>query len=61
MLSNEWLYTALTRAKKKCYIIAETKAINTASTNNKIAGRRTFLPELFGAIVDDSNIVYEGE
>lgn len=61
MLSNEWLYTALTRAKKKCYIIAETKAINTAATNNKILGRRTFLPELFGKITDDDNIVYEGE
>lgn len=61
MLSNEWLYTALTRAKKKCYIIAETKAINTAATNNKILGRRTFLPELFGKTTDDDNVVYEGE
>lgn len=62
MLSNEWLYTALTRAKNKCYMIAETKAINTASTNNKILGRRTFLPELFGAVAEDNgNTVYEGE
>ena len=45
MLSNEWLYTAITRAKKKCYIIAENKALNIACTSNKIKHRKTFLKE----------------
>lgn len=50
MLSNEWLYTAITRAKKMCYVITQTRALNMAVINNKIEDRNTFLPELFHKI-----------
>ena len=46
LLSNEWLYTAMTRARKICYIIAQTKSINMAVTRNKTVNRNTFLTEL---------------
>ena len=45
-LSNEWLYTAVTRAKHNCYIVAQSRAINMAVTRNKIEHRNTFLLEL---------------
>ena len=47
LLSNEWLYTAVTRAKSICYIIAQTRAINMAVTRHKTVDRNTFLLELF--------------
>ena len=47
LLSNEWLYTAVTRAKEMCYIVAQTKAINMAVTRHKTVDRNTFLLELF--------------
>ena len=47
LLSNEWLYTAVTRAKSMCYIIAQTRAINMAVTRHKTVDRNTFLLELF--------------
>jgi len=47
LLSNEWLYTAVTRAKSMCYIVAQTRAINMAVTRHKTVDRNTFLLELF--------------
>lgn len=47
LLSNEWLYTAVTRAKNMCYIVAQTRAINMAVTRHKTVDRNTFLLELF--------------
>lgn len=47
LLSNEWLYTAITRAKSMCHIITQTKALNMAVTRHKTVDRNTFLLELF--------------
>lgn len=47
LLSNEWLYTAVTRAKKMCHIVTQTKALNMAVTHHKTVDRDTFLLELF--------------
>lgn len=46
-ISNEWLYTAITRAKDMCHIVTQTKAINMAVTRHKTIDRNTFLVELF--------------
>ena len=43
MLTREWLYTAITRAKKYCVICAETHALDFAVKTSKIPFKRTFL------------------
>ncbi len=43
LLQRNLLYTALTRAKKLCIIIGQTRAIGMAISNNKCAKRTTFL------------------
>lgn len=45
LLTREWLYTAITRAKKKCIICAETKALSYSITNTNVPYKRTFLHE----------------
>lgn len=46
MLTCQLVYTLLTRAKKKCILVAQTKALSYAISNNKVITKRTFLPEL---------------
>lgn len=46
LLSKELFYTAVTRASKECYLIAEPKAFIHALANSKGEERQTFLPEL---------------
>lgn len=51
MLNKEQVYTGITRAKKKCSFIFETKALNKAITTSGVKYKRTFLyPILVGEI-----------
>jgi len=43
ILSKEWVYTAMTRASKICYIVAETKALSHALATSKVPNKQTFL------------------
>lgn len=43
LLSKEWIYTAVTRAKKKCYLCAQTNALRHAIGNHSISSKQTFL------------------
>lgn len=43
MLTREWLYTAITRAKKYCVICAETRALDFAVKTSNVPHKRTFL------------------
>lgn len=43
MLTREWLYTAITRAKKRCIICAETKALDFAVKTSNVPYKKTFL------------------
>ena len=46
LLTREWVYTAITRAKKHCIISAESKALQYAIGNTNIPYKQTFLREL---------------
>lgn len=46
LLTKEWLYTAITRAKKYCVLCAETNALAFTITNSNIPYKRTFLKEM---------------
>ncbi len=48
VINRYWLYTALTRAKKKCFLFADMKAVATAVKNSSYPERKTFLRELIG-------------
>lgn len=43
LLSKELVYTAITRAKKKCYLCVQTNALRYAIGNHSISKKRTFL------------------
>ncbi len=43
LLSREWLYTAITRAKKYCVLVGQPKAINTACRTSNIKLKQTWL------------------
>lgn len=45
MLSKEWLYTAITRAKKRCFLFAENNALRRAIRTSGISERNTFLEQ----------------
>ncbi len=44
MLSRELVYTAITRAKTHCILVAETRALRRATTTTNIISKQTFLP-----------------
>lgn len=46
LLQRNLLYTAITRAKKLCILIGQTRAIAMAVKNNKTVERKTFLKQL---------------
>lgn len=46
MLTNSLVYTLLTRAKKKCILIAQSPALDMATSTNFVPDKRTFLVEL---------------
>jgi len=46
LLTKEWLYTAITRAKKKCIVCAESRAMTFAVANSNISIKQTMLEGL---------------
>ena len=44
MLSRELVYTGITRAKKHCVLVAETRALRRATTTTNVITKQTFLP-----------------
>ena len=55
LLSNEWLYTAITRAKNMCYVIVQTNAFNMAVLHHRIIDRNTFLLEMLEGENNEKN------
>lgn len=45
-LSREWVYTAMTRAIDKCYMVAQNNALRYAVSKNSISVKRTLLVKL---------------
>lgn len=43
MLSKEWVYTAITRARKFCYLATQPKALNTATRTSEVKLKQTWL------------------
>lgn len=50
LLTREWVYTAITRAKKHCVIVAEGRALEYAVSNSNIPRKQTFLAALLRAV-----------
>lgn len=46
LLTKEWLYTAITRARKYCVVCAEAKALSYATSNSNISKKKTLLKEM---------------
>lgn len=49
LLSKEWLYTAITRAKKYCCLISERSAIKKCLETTRVSSKHTWLAELLMA------------
>lgn len=52
LLQRNLIYTAITRAKKLCILIGQTRAIAMAVKNNKTTQRKTFLKQLLTTELD---------
>lgn len=48
MLTRELPYTAMTRAKKKCYLVIQNSALSFAINNSQVPNKKTFMPKLLG-------------
>lgn len=46
LLTKEWLYTAITRAKKHCIIAAQDRALSFCISTSNISTKQTFLKEM---------------
>jgi len=46
MLTKEWVYTAITRAKEYCVLCAENKALRYAITRNSVSNKKSHLKHL---------------
>jgi RecD/TraA family predicted helicase len=56
LLKRSLLYTAVTRASEKCFLVGEKKAISMACSNNEIIKKRTMLEGMLKNL-DKSNII----
>ena len=53
LLSREWLYTAITRARRHCVICAETGAVSYACHQSSVSQKQTMLKELLQEAFND--------
>ena len=57
LLMREWLYTALTRARKYCVLVGQPSAINMATRTSNIKVKQTWLKdELYKVVLEDAGI-----
>ena len=57
LLIREWLYTALTRARKHCTLVGQPLAINTAVRNSDVKIKQTWLKdELYHELLSDEGV-----
>ena len=58
LLCKQWVYTAITRSKKKCVLVADKKALDFAVHTNRVSTKQTFLPLILGGKYDLDDDLY---